>query len=53
MQVHKELLEAIGELALAIEPHHFDQGKRKRIAEALNTLVEHIIAYRPENPDAQ
>jgi hypothetical protein len=44
----KELLEAVGELAMAIKPHYMDMNQRRRIAEAIGVLVEHIIAYRPE-----
>jgi len=40
----RELLEAIGELAMAIEPHYFDTEKRKRIAHAIGVLIEHVLA---------
>jgi hypothetical protein len=38
-----QLLDAIGELALAIAPHSMDSRQRKRIAQAVITLVNHII----------
>lgn len=37
------LLEAIGELAMAIKPHFTDERRRQRISEALHVLVDHII----------
>ena len=40
----RELLEAIGELVLAIKPHYMDFNQRKRIQAALHVLVDHIIA---------
>jgi hypothetical protein len=40
----KELFDAIGELALAIKPHHMDTGQRAKIKAALHVLVDHIIA---------
>lgn len=49
-QKPKELLDAVGELALAIKPHHMDSTQRERIAKALHTLVDHIIAYREVQP---
>lgn len=39
----KELFDAIGELALAIKPHHMDWNRRERIKAALHVLVDHII----------
>jgi hypothetical protein len=48
----KDLLDAVGELAMAIKPHYMDAGQRKRIAAAIGVLIEHIIAYRPEPTDA-
>jgi len=48
----KELLDAVGELALAIKPRHMDVSQRRGIAAALHVLVDHIIAYR-ETPHAQ
>lgn len=38
------LFDAIGELALAIKPHHMDSGQRRKIKAALHVLVDHIIA---------
>jgi hypothetical protein len=38
------LFDAIGELALAIKPHYMDANQRKRIAEAIGVLVDHILA---------
>jgi len=43
-QKPKELLDAIGELAVAIKPHNMDAEQRRRITRALHTLVDHIIA---------
>lgn len=37
------LLDAIGELALAIKPHNMDHDQRQRIALAIGTLVTHVI----------
>lgn len=42
----KELLDAIGELALAIKPHFLDNNQRDKIAKALHVLVDHIIAAK-------
>jgi len=39
-----ELLDAIGELAMAIKPHFLDNNQREKIAKALHVLVDHIIA---------
>lgn len=44
----KVLLDAVGELALAIKPHNMDGPQRRKIADAIGSLVEHIIAYKPE-----
>ena len=44
----KELLDAVGELAMAIKPHSMYVRQRKRIAEALHVLVDHIIAYKED-----
>lgn len=40
----KELFDAVGELALAIAPHNMDADRRRKVREALHTLVDHIIA---------
>lgn len=40
----RELFDAVGELALAIRPHHMGADQRKRIAAALHVLVDQIIA---------
>ena len=40
----RELLDAIGELALAIVPHNMDRVQRTKIAAAMGVLVDHIIA---------
>lgn len=40
----RELFDAVGDLALAIKPHHMDKGQRRKIAAALHVLVDHIIA---------
>jgi hypothetical protein len=45
----RDLIEAVGELSLAISPHYMDQRQRKRISEALHVLVNHIIAYKRSN----
>lgn len=45
----REILDAIGELALAIAPHNMDINQRKRVAAAIGVLVDHIIAYRPRH----
>ena len=39
----KELFDAIGELALAIKPHHMDTGQHAKIKTALHVLIDHII----------
>lgn len=39
----RELLEAIGELALAIAPHNHDRSQRQRIAEAMSVLIDHVL----------
>ena len=39
----RELFDAVGELALAIAPHHMDFDQRRKIAAALHVLVDHII----------
>lgn len=43
------LLDAIGELALAIRPHYMDADQRKRISAAIETLVDGVLcaAARP------
>jgi len=41
----KALLEAVGELAMAIKPHNNDRRQRERIAEAMGVLIDHIIEY--------
>jgi hypothetical protein len=43
------LLDAIGELALAIRPHYMDADQRKRISAAIETLVDSVLyaAARP------
>ena len=38
-----ELLDAIGELALAIAPHNMDTNQRLKIKRALTVLVDHIL----------
>lgn len=40
----KQLLDAVGELALAIKPHYMDAEQRKRIASAIRNLVDVAIA---------
>ena len=40
----RELLEAIGEFAIAVKPHHMDARQRERIRQSLVVLVDHIIA---------
>ena len=39
----RELFNAVGELALAIAPHHMDINQRRKIAAALHVLIDHII----------
>ena len=39
----KQLLDAVGELALAIKPHYMDADQRKRIADAIRALVDLAI----------
>lgn len=41
----KALLEAVGDLAVAISPHYMDRIQREKIAAAMHVLVDHIIAY--------
>ena len=43
----REILDAIGELALAIAPHNMNIDQRKRISNAIGVLIDHVIAYRP------
>ena len=40
----KQLLDAVGELALAIKPHYMDTEQRKRVASAIQNLVDLAIA---------
>lgn len=40
----RELLEAIGEFALAVKPHHMDVDQRERIRRALVVLIDHVLA---------
>lgn len=40
----KDMLEAIGELAMAIKPHNSDSNQRRRIAEAIGVLVDAVLA---------
>ena len=41
----RELLEAIGEFAVAVKPHHMDADQRERIRQALVVLIDHVIAH--------
>jgi len=45
-----DLLDAIGELAMAIKPHFLDNNQREKIAKALHVLVDHIIAAKRRPP---
>ena len=46
------LVEALGDLAMAIKPHFTEQFARERVAAALHTLVDHIIEAAKEPPHA-
>lgn len=48
MALPRELLEAIGDLAMEIKPHYFDADKRERIAYAIGVLIEHVLAVAKE-----
>ena len=48
----REILEAIGELAEAIKPHNNDRNQRKRIAEAIELLIDHVIDFARANGTA-
>jgi hypothetical protein len=43
MTTSRELLEAVGDLAMAIKPHFTEQFARERVAAALHVLVDHIV----------
>jgi ABC-type antimicrobial peptide transport system ATPase subunit len=47
-KIARTVFDAVGELALAIKPHHMDTDQRQRIAAALHVLVDHIIAIGDE-----
>jgi hypothetical protein len=40
----RRMLDAVGDLCLAIYPDHLDAAKRERTREALTALVDEIIA---------
>lgn len=47
----RELLDAVGDLAMAIKPHFLDNNQREKIASALHVLIDHIIATKGQQHD--